>query len=700
MDIINFRIYGDNILECEKTLNLIFKGIRINADNTIRKSIDLHSTINCPTYRISVKGKLYKFQLFPGYARWSSNILDKLNQLGASLNEGADSIVTKIDGDKEDIVFGCEYCGALPAGNNAWQRSGRALLFAEANVPFLYYSELGGMELDDNRNIKAGRLPNPLIPYSYITINYNLPTTIISPIYIASPTISEENRALYNQGFIEKEDLQLIYNLLEGNYEECLKINKEIQEKALFITKLLIENRRTNDTIASSEIDLLTDKIIHNKSSEYFTAAACEWTKSITIDLTDSMTSLFDFCKSNCLSVGSNSLPFCMIKEDKKSQFIQFLNTNYSNYSSVINRVNNSSKPIALVWIAGFKPAGDDSRPDRGLLPLFKMLFGDEYTIISIIYGPMKRTTLNTLFRSPYSLGETNGLWRAIFTQSDFLIVDNYMARNASQQNKLILDINSTPISYTKLISYTPCSSIPRLGEDDVDTAIHSLFKTNIPFSLASPSLNSSTSEFIFEALCNPPGGDWSGIEFYDNLKKKIYRWSSLPRVSGEDKRPDHIIQFKDKLLIIESKLNKNDVENNIGPRLINYVKKLLQLPPISSKPLPSRNWSLNNGELINENDYEYISAIAYAERDEIIISSTEQLVAESGAMYSFNDENSLFKFANVDLIFSITFSTQAVLINALCKNEHIKSWFQEMVEVNQNIRFLIQNNFIEIKIS
>ncbi|WP_024621588.1 hypothetical protein [Metaclostridioides mangenotii] len=132
------RIYGDNILECEKTLDLIYKSIKINTVNsTIILKFDFKSNIFCPLYIIQSSNDnkgLFEIQLFAGYNRWTSNILDKLTSLGSSLNEGADSIVTQLMDDREEILFGCEYCGALPAGNNAWQRSGRALLLLKQNT--------------------------------------------------------------------------------------------------------------------------------------------------------------------------------------------------------------------------------------------------------------------------------------------------------------------------------------------------------------------------------------------------------------------------------------------------------------------------------------------------------------------------------------------------------------------------------------
>ena len=45
--------------------------------------------------------------------------------------------------------------------------------------------------------------------------------------------------------------------------------------------------------------------------------------------------------------------------------------------------------------------------------------------------------------------------------------------------------------------------------------------------------------------MCNPPGGDWSGVTLLDFGSGAEYRWTSLPRVSGKDgKRPDHVIEF------------------------------------------------------------------------------------------------------------------------------------------------------------
>ena len=64
-------------------------------------------------------------------------------------------------------------------------------------------------------------------------------------------------------------------------------------------------------------------------------------------------------------------------------------------------------------------------------------------------------------------------------------------------------------------------AKVRQLGEQDVDTALHVAFKL----------LGTGVA---FEGMCNPPGGDWSGISFRWNNKEPEFRWLTLPRVSGE----------------------------------------------------------------------------------------------------------------------------------------------------------------------
>ncbi|WP_024621589.1 hypothetical protein [Metaclostridioides mangenotii] len=547
------------------------------------------------------------------------------------------------------------------------------------------------MELDSDRKLKSGRLPNPLVPFSYITANINYEDSIIAPIYIPSPTISDNNLDLYKNCFINDEDLNIIYGLITGNKEIYLLNSKYIRNKSLEITKLLIDNRRIKDTLTSEQLFMLLDLIMKSSSKLLFEKDIMKWSKSITINLTDSMENIFKYCKNYCYAMGSKTLPFCLIPEDKKNEFISLLDSIYKD-KNIIDKIKNSKKPIALVWIAGFKPRGDDSRPDRGLLPLFKMLFGDEYTVLSLIFGPMKNTAINTLINNPHKLINSNGLWKSLYTQSDYIIVDNYISGTSDLGLCKIFGTNTYTIASNNII-YNPCSTIPKLGEDDIDTIIHSIFRTffNNNFS--------SDTTFIYESLCNPPGGDWSGIEFLDITRNILFRWSSLPRVSGEDKRPDHIVQFKDKFLIVESKLYKRNLECNIGPRLKNYVRKLVNIPAIAYKNYPLGNWTLNNNTIANTYNYDYLSAIAFLKNNkthDIYYSNTKE-----NTFFDYNEEyySELFNLTNTDIIFEITIYSNTVLIDISSRNEMVKNWVENMVKYNKNIVSLKNSKNIYINI-
>ncbi|GMO25500.1 MAG: hypothetical protein Pg6A_12840 [Termitinemataceae bacterium] len=152
------RIHGDNIVECERTLNLISRAYNTQAE-VCSESIYL------PTFNLHTNPDTETtVELFGGHDRWGININNELSKYGAPLREAADSYVTLLTDKTEELLFAVEYCGALPAGNNAWQRSGRAANCAEIGIPYLYFAEIGGVELNSEREIKAPRFPNPIVP--------------------------------------------------------------------------------------------------------------------------------------------------------------------------------------------------------------------------------------------------------------------------------------------------------------------------------------------------------------------------------------------------------------------------------------------------------------------------------------------------------------------------------------------------------
>ena len=92
-------------------------------------------------------------ELIPGFdkskkKRWKSNILDEYKKLGSTLDETADVFITEILENKEQILTIIEFCSALQAGNQAWQRSGRAFSCGQTKIPYFYVIDLPKYELD------------------------------------------------------------------------------------------------------------------------------------------------------------------------------------------------------------------------------------------------------------------------------------------------------------------------------------------------------------------------------------------------------------------------------------------------------------------------------------------------------------------------------------------------------------------------
>jgi len=191
---IHFNIHGDNIVEYERTLSLIVQAL----DGEI---VNVHGPFDsavCPLFQVEVpdRGLSLTFRYFPGFSRWPEDILALVRQRGGLLREAADAIITRVEGTSEEPMIAIEYCGALPAGNQAWQRNGRAYSFARARIPFAYIAEVGGYELDADRGRKSTRLPNPAVSFSYLSLSAST-DTLVAQVILASPGADAATLQLY-----------------------------------------------------------------------------------------------------------------------------------------------------------------------------------------------------------------------------------------------------------------------------------------------------------------------------------------------------------------------------------------------------------------------------------------------------------------------------------------------------------------------
>ena len=180
-----------------------------------------------------------------------------------------------------------------------------------------------------------------------------------------------------------------------------------------------------------------------------------------------------------------------------------------------------------------------------------------------------------------------------------------------------------------------------RIGEHDVDTVLHTLF-THL------------ASKDVFEGLCNPPGGDWSGVSILTTDRERELRWVSLPRVSliqidgASGKRPDHVLQIfgigsTPTILALESKETARSVEDNIGPRLTAYMKDLLEHPADAEREVGhNAQWEQSHSSL-NLSRLTVASGVAF--------------IIRSG-----NDMASVSAKSRADLIMGLSFNEEATI--------------------------------------
>lgn len=527
-----YRIHGDNIMECEVATSVILESISFATGS--RPTTELVDSISfTPSFSVKFEnGLTFILEYFPGHNRWNVSLPDYLAQRGALLRESVDAFVTLVQEDTEIPVAAFEFCNALPAGNNAWQRAGRALAITGAGIPYFYFAEIGGQELDSDRNIKAPRFPNPIVPFSYLSISSAAPDKCTT-VYMASRSISKDTYEEFKEVLANSEYKRAIASLFTGEDVSDESLNSSKQKSARFVFDLAQRRKRSNTHSLET-----WQKMLHSASSGSAVAPhllndELAWNKKISIPANDSLSKLVDLLKNNHASaIGSNDMPFCILPKTARDALANKLQKIYRDTVSqeFLEWLSAGQKDLVLIFIAGFKPRGDDSRPDRGLVPMAKMVFAnDDIDLLTVVYGPAKQNTWERLFSNPTQLAKTNGLWEAIVGLSDAVLVDSVSLNLTGVSHRDVL--LSAPDTTVNDILLQRFANLPRFGEHDVDTVLHMIF-------------SNSEEHGVFEALCNPPGGDWSGVSFLDN-EKATNRWTSLPRVTGLDgKRPDHIIQF------------------------------------------------------------------------------------------------------------------------------------------------------------
>lgn len=545
------------------------------------------SPIYMPVYEIKSQEGSFRIELLSGHGRWGVNIGNHLMENGGILRDGADSYICEVIGANEKFLLAIEYCSALPAGNNAWQRNGRALSSVLAGVPYLFMAELGGVELNGKREVIAARKPNPIVPFSYLTTTRDY-AKLCTPVYRPHPSIDDALYHFFNDVFGYSESLKIIKGILLG-----LDINSSIRvlaEKSLRLVDILSGEKKRNTTLKG---DAWYEYLVcGNRANWMLENSDMVWNKKISdkVDAPQRIRGLLSETKALLLNtIGASDIPVCLIPQNRIAEFNDLLR---KYYPELMIRLPND-KPLAVIWITGYKPTGEDSRPDRGLCPLAKMILGDSCRIVSIVYGPAKEKTWELLGDGLDVLASKNGLWQSIYKVCDGVLIDSVTKDNPEY---IIIEQSSLKSQSELVVPYNSDFDVVH-SEHDIDTAIHQIL----------------TRSGLSECLCNPPGGDWSGINYYRN--GDVFRWTSLPRVSEiGGKRPDHVFQqeLKDEniFISIESKGKGSDLENNIGLNLRSYLQDLFSQVPTSIKR-ETADWRLFNSH-VDLGEYRVISVGAF----------------------------------------------------------------------------------------
>ena len=576
------RIHGDNIVECDRCLELIAEAFSAEAKL-------LPSDPFRPAFAIVQEGRmLFSVDLIPGHGRWDVDLQQMLRAHGAPLREATDVLIARVsaDGKKELMVAALEFCSALPAGNNAWQRNGRALACAAVGIPYLYFAEVGGVELDENRSVKAPRFPNPIVPFSYLTASRTFGVACL-PIYEPSPSSTAEIRASFAPSFGIEIGQRLVRAIIGG--ESHAQSEAELTERALLAVEILSAQRSRVDTLRGLEWKEFLNLANAQEKARWLERHNIPWVRQTSGKVKVSatfprLTALFESASS--LSVGAGAIPICLIPQVKCEQLAKKVQRLYRGAlgADFVAWLASSGQPLIVVWITGFKPGGDDSRPDRGLVPLARMLFGSEARILAIVSGPGKAKMWSDFRGNRAKLANENGLWESVFNVSDAILADSATLKPSPHA----ILTNRKPDIRHAMVEFPAVTAPRKFTEHDVDSVLHLLFTR-----LAGAK--------VFEAMCNPPGGDWSGVVLRDFATGDEYRWTSLPRVSGKDgKRPDHMIEIAKAagqivLLAIESKDSATKLEERIGLRMKKYMEDLIGKPPTISKRAGGE-WGLYSG--------------------------------------------------------------------------------------------------------
>ncbi len=447
------------------------------------------------------------------------------------------------------------------------------------------------------------RFPNAAIPYSYYNASRHWKYPAIQ-VYFKSeefhPSFDPSLQNFDTSLFGEKEVYALLYGLIYGN--DVSSIYSILIQKSLNVMDFMSAANNANSFSQEDWFSIRNDydgdilSFVRQNNRFPFTKKIAQ--KSITGHNKE----FANLATKYSIGIASKDLPFGLIPSYNRIEFVNELTTLYPEMSKDFYDKLSAETDLIVCMFKGFKPRGDDARPDRGILPLITMLSSETTEILTFVYGETSDSTIKKLDQNILSLAHGNGLWSAIISLSDFIILDAPKIPKSAQTSNIIRLIQNKENKVASLAAKKHATNMlicpypTHYTENDVDTFIHTIFNYIIPDT--------------FEGFCNPPGGDWSGISLINNINPSLgteFRWLTLPRVT-DSKRPDHItvlFNLFEKPLIIctESKELARKLEYGIGPALTKYIHDLLSYCPSVERSLNSNVWKISTSS-VNETDF------------------------------------------------------------------------------------------------
>jgi hypothetical protein len=413
-----WAVYGDNILECWRFIQYAAPDGQI-----------VPHTISCdatnPVVRWCSRELNLSAKLVPSPDRIPLSVRQELAVSGVSLREQPDVVLCR----EGNLVSTFEFCSALPAGNNAWQRHGRSLSLCMNGVSHFHIAKIGGYELDANRVKKAPRLPNPLVLISYLRMSSGIfpgNSYLIPLLHDDCPDELEKSLRRFDC----KGDIANIVCSMMGGGSTQGSLRTIRQNNMGIIKEITSASSRAGSLSTNEWLDVAESA---SNSAEHLmpkisAVRKIKWSKSAPTNKSKTGRKLQNYLEENFLSLGSSTIPICFGSAGQIASFIGFLEVNYERDMSDMKALFRETEYLLVTCDSGFKPRGDDSRPARGLTPFAKSLIhGDPSTkLLVFLYGPCKLDQWRQIKEGNLSsLARTNGLWESVYTMADYLVLDS-----------------------------------------------------------------------------------------------------------------------------------------------------------------------------------------------------------------------------------------------------------------------------------